>query len=264
MTMNPKLHFRRFEFKYLVTQEEEAEIKKYIQRYVELDPYARATPQGKYEVWSLYYDSPFFYHYWEKVDGALQRKKIRLRTYKNAGEFVPYVFFEIKRKSDAIVLKDRFLLSYDDYSHLVHDEDFDGTRGVRSDDELKVIEEFERERSLRSIAPKMLVVYEREPYQGKYNVHFRITFDKNIRAMENDNLFYTGNDFMDVSGNWTVMELKYNGTLPFYINEVIKRFNLNRIAYSKYTGGVDANGSLSVFQPPYYCQIYDQLRSTHI
>src|SRR3989338_11703953 len=105
-----KLHFQRFEFKYLLNWEQFRQIRSRLRRYVALDGFARQTVSGFYEVVSLYYDSPKFYYYFEKIDGAGIRKKMRLRTYKVDNSFVGNVFFEIKRKIDAVILKDRILM----------------------------------------------------------------------------------------------------------------------------------------------------------
>ncbi|OGH59388.1 MAG: hypothetical protein A2725_00995 [Candidatus Magasanikbacteria bacterium RIFCSPHIGHO2_01_FULL_33_34] len=248
--MNPKLHFQRFEFKYLITFDLELEIKKRIAPYIKKDSFVEKNKNGMYEVISLYYDSPGFFYYKEKIDGVLKRKKIRLRTYRNDGEFMKYSFFEIKRRHDTVILKDRFLMSRDDYDKLIKNDDFHSTVAIRDQNRKNIIKEFEWEQHLRSIGPKVLINYDREPYLGRYNDNFRITFDKNIKAVQNDNLFYEGNDFEDVSGNNTVMEVKFNGSLPHYVSEVIREFDLERISYSKYCKAIEASGSLSAYEFP--------------
>jgi SPX domain protein involved in polyphosphate accumulation len=257
--INPKLHFQRFEFKYPITPDEEKEIKSYLRRYVDIDPFAQNTKTGSYEVFSLYYDSPAFYYYHEKIDGVIKRKKVRLRTYRNDGQFAKYAFFEFKRKHDVVILKDRFLLPLHDYTKLIGNHDFVGTSAIRDQNQKKIIEEFEWEQHLRSIRPQVLITYTREPFLGKYNKNFRITFDKDIKAIQNDNLFYAGNDYADVSRGITIMEIKYNGVLPFYINDIIQNFNLDRAAYSKYCNGVEGTGALSASTHPgqHLTQLYN-------
>lgn len=246
-----KLHFQRFEFKYLIHQALENTIREHIKPYMVADPYiGKLNASNSYEVFSLYFDSPGFYYYHQKIDGVLKRKKVRLRTYKNNGRFENYAFFEIKRRHDAVVLKDRFLMSAEDYEKLMDSEDFHGTRAIRDQNRKNIIEEFEWERNLRSIGPKILVAYEREPYLGKYNKNFRLTFDRKIRVMENDNLFYAGNDWLDISGDQIVMELKFTGVLPFYVNKIIKEFNLERLSFSKYCNGVEVCGSVNGVSQP--------------
>lgn len=250
MMNNPKLHFQRFEFKYLLTPDLESEIKKRILPYIKKDSFGAENKTGMYEVISLYYDSPGFYYYQEKIDGVLRRKKIRLRAYRNDGKFIPYAFFEIKRRHDTVILKDRFLLNMEDYEKLMKNDDFHSTAAIRDQNRKNIIEEFEWEQHLRSIGPKVLINYDREPYLGAYNDNFRITFDKNIKAMQNDNLFYAGKDFEDVSGIYTIMEIKFNGSLPHYVSEVIKEFDLQRISYSKYCNAIESTGCLSAYEFP--------------
>ena len=74
----------------------------------------------------------------------------------------------------------------------------------------------------------------------------RVTFDRHIEAMENDNLFYAGHDWADVLPAGAIMELKFNGTMPFYIGAVIREFNLERSSFSKYCQAVEACGSLAI------------------
>ena len=246
-----KLHFQRFEFKYLIDSDTERDLKQYIKPYVITDPFAENTKNGSYQVVSLYYDNPFFYYYHEKNDGVKKRKKVRIRTYRNDGIWCPYCFFEIKRKYDAIILKDRFSFSFENYAQLIKENSWDGVLFPAPDaGREKTIEEFEYESKRLSISPRILVVYDREPYLGRYNKNFRVTFDKNIRAMENDNLFYEGDDMNGISPEMTVMEIKFTGTLPDYMGKVIKMFNLERSAFSKYCHGVDA--SVDQFKDKYY------------
>jgi len=237
--LEPKLHFQRFEFKYLISLDRLKEIKSFLQRYVVLDKFLEGTGKNFYEVVSLYYDSPRFYYYWQKVDGIEQRKKVRLRAYRINGKFTDYSFFEIKRKRDSIILKDRLLLLNGDYDKLLKDGNFFRTNFIINEKNNKVAEEFHWETYQRSISPKILVVYNREPYLGKFNKNFRVTFDYFIKARRDNQLFAGGDNFIDLSADKAVMEVKFNGRMPFYIQEIIKMYNLERISYSKYAHAVE-------------------------
>lgn len=258
---NLRLHFRRFEFKYLISPVEAEKIKSYLALYTVRDPFVEGTGKDYYEVLSLYYDSPFFYYYNEKRDGIKKRKKIRLRTYRNNGVFSPYVFFEIKRKDDVIVSKDRFMMSVEDYQTLRTNGDLNHLRPAVDTNTQDLIREFLRERAVRAIRPVLFVVYDREPYVGKFNSNVRITFDSNLRGAENDDVLYSGKNLVDVLGPMVILELKFNGTLPFYIHNAIKIFNLQRIAYSKYCSGIERCGSLSLATYPsrYMSRVYSSL-----
>lgn len=243
---NPKLHFQRFEFKYLLNFEQLRKIRSFLKRYVIPDDFAQNTKNGFYEVISLYYDSPKFYYYWEKIDGVQKRKKIRLRTYKVDGQLIDYAFFEVKRKYDAIILKDRFLLTNEDYKELMAKGNFLNSSTMENSNKDKIIEEFQWEKGKHQLSPKILVVYNREPYLGKFNKNFRITFDYGLKAREDDDLFYQGNNYFDVSGAQVIMEIKFNGKLPFYVQQIIDMYDLERIAYSKYCYSVESCYNLPI------------------
>lgn len=243
-----KLHFQRYEFKYVLPPGLDDLIRARLLPYMEPDPYSETIPGQRYQVYSLYYDSPAFYYYQQKLDGVERRKKIRLRTYRHAGSRSDHIFFEVKRKIDTVILKDRFLMTTGQYQALQREEEFLADDGDQN--RVNLIAEFETERQLRSITPKILVRYEREPYLGKFNQNMRVTFDRRIEAMENDNLFYDGHDWADVFPEGAVMELKFSGTMPFYLGSVIREFNLERSSFSKYCQAVDFCGSLGAVSRP--------------
>ena len=228
-----KLHFQRFEFKYLLNWREFYEIRDRLKPFVSLDGYAKTSKSGFYEVASLYFDSPKFYYYYEKIDGVRNRKKIRLRAYKVDDKPVGYTFFEIKRKNDAVILKDRFLLDRDDYEIFIKTGSFYKTKIYKEDNAKKIIQEYDIERFRRALEPKILVNYAREPYLGKYNKNFRVTFDYNIEASESKRLIGAECE-TNVLKDKLIMEIKFNGRLPYYIREIIEKYNLERSAYSKY------------------------------
>lgn len=237
-----KLHFQRFEFKYWLSWREFYEIRGQLRRYVSLDGFARHAAEGFYEVISLYYDSPKFYCYHEKTDGAKERKKIRLRAYRAAGAWVGNVFFEIKRKYDAVILKDRFLLGPEAYDYFLKNNSFKSSDFNNDKNAQKIIAEYEQEHYCRSLGPQILVGYKREPYLGKYNKNFRVTFDYNIWARESRELLGTESNQpnRNVLSGGVIMEIKFNGRLPYYIREIIEQYNLERLPFSKYCRSLEA------------------------
>ena len=71
----------RHELKYLIRPEQAAEITRFVQPYLELDKYCATRANNEYTVRSIYYDSPAFVCYHEKLDGVRERQKLRIRTY---------------------------------------------------------------------------------------------------------------------------------------------------------------------------------------
>src|SRR3989344_4498004 len=244
--MPPKLRFERFEFKYVLDMETYQRVKKALLHFLVPDTAVAGLSHGVYEVISLYYDSPRFFYYWEKIDGASGRKKIRVRTYRRNGkDFSPDIFLEIKRKRDAVILKDRIAWN-------MKLETWNAKEGIRftpqNAHEKRVYEELFFEEKTRCLAPKVLITYSREPFVGKYNQNVRITFDYGIRAKRTDDLFAVSDSrgFADVSGTKVVMEVKFKGALPFYIDRILKDFDLSRVPHSKYCLGVEACYSLPI------------------
>lgn len=243
-----KLHFQRFEFKYLLNEAIKEKLKQYLLSYVVMDKFAEETQGKRYQVVSLYYDSPLFYYHHEKVDGVKIRKKIRLRTYQNDGKFSNNCFLEIKRKCDSVVLKDRVPFDTSKCEDFIKNPDIIIDDVASSDNKFyynKIKQEFLFESYVRSLSPRLLVRYYREPFLGRFNKNLRVTFDYNIQAVENDNLFYNGSEFHDVSQGFVIMEIKFTGSLPFYIGDVIKKFSLQRIPFSKYCEGINICGSVN-------------------
>ncbi len=234
-----KLHFQRFEFKYLLSWQEFREIRSRLKQYVSLDGFAKNSMAGFYEVISLYYDSPKFYYYYEKIDGVKIRKKIRLRAYRVDGVWAGHTFFEIKRKCDAVILKDRFLMTDGVYHDFIRNRNFVEPGFMPDKNAQRIIEEYEYERCRRSLQPQILVSYCREPYLGRFNKNFRVTFDYNIKAKASRELLDTSNS-RDVLTDGVVMEIKFNGQLPYYIREIVESYNLERSAYSKYCRAAEA------------------------
>ena len=249
-TIAPKLHFQRFEMKYVIPTEMVDAVREYIRSFMEKDP-SLAPRASTYDVHSLYFDSPLFYYFSQKMDGVRKRKKIRLRVYRTGPDFSPNAFFEIKRKNDVVVLKDRFIFEPKRLPGFLETLEIESLFAGPLPD-LELAEEYREERMLRSIQPVSLNVYTREPLLGRFNKNIRVTFDSNIRTTGSDSLFYEGQDFVSVSPGFTVMEVKFTGSLPFYIVDAIRRFSLSATSYSKYCQGMIAYGKILPHTPLIY------------
>ena len=103
------LRFRRYECKYLITEQQAARVRAYVLPYVELDPFAARSPQGRYQISSLYMDSDTLRLYHETLGGVKDRFKLRIRAYSDRYE--DPVFFEVKKRCDRVILKERAHLS---------------------------------------------------------------------------------------------------------------------------------------------------------
>jgi hypothetical protein len=103
------LHFQRIELKYFLPYRQLNHFVERVSRRTDVDPYLVKEGLGRtrYPVTSLYFDSYDLAAWREKEDGQFFRRKIRLRTYTEEFTEQAPCFLEIKRRLDAVVLKDR-------------------------------------------------------------------------------------------------------------------------------------------------------------
>lgn len=71
--------FNRFELKYPLASRRANAFRDDLVQYVDLDPHA--GPSGSYPLASLYCNTKDRRFYWEKLDGILFRRKVRIRPY---------------------------------------------------------------------------------------------------------------------------------------------------------------------------------------
>ena len=181
-----KLHFSRFEFKYLLPKDLREELETQFQYFVELDPFVAGQPGSKYFVRSLYFDNDQRTHYWEKAEGLKHRKKFRLRTYTKDPRSETPQFLEIKGRHNNLVFKHRTPLAKATGSGL-HGLPFPN---ATTHDLLArlapgpIREQFEFDLHRRRIKPVTLVDARRRPYVSKYDPEFRMTFDDSRLHLE--------------------------------------------------------------------------------
>lgn len=233
----------RYEFKYIVPNNFINPIRDYIKPFVELDRFVENRQESHYTVRSVYFDTPGFDFYYEKVEGIKNRKKVRLRGYDQSGP-EDIVFLEIKRKYDVPIVKYRSPLKYRHALEIFHEHNLNGY----AIEKFSSMEGYENSKRFfyqvfsKNLRPVVLVVYEREPYLSKFDSTVRITFDKNLRgqgypALEN---LYKENELLSALDNKFIMEVKFNNTFPGWMNPVISKFGLRRQSASKYVMTMDS------------------------
>jgi hypothetical protein len=94
----------------------------------------------------------------------------------------------------------------------------------------------------------VLVVYDREPFECKFGSKLRITFDKNLRSKMVDNYLhlYEEDNLRNVYRTEFVFEVKFFQVLPQWINRVLGKYDLTRLAVSKYTSSIERQDSSTV------------------
>ena len=245
MSATTKLHFSRFEFKYLLPLGLRREVEAELNHFVEYDPFVANRPDHRYLVRSLYWDDRALTAFHDKIDGMMTRSKFRIRTYTtDASEPVPR-FLEIKGRNNNLVVKHRAPLDVgtehsdvagNDLAELVMGRCVPGP----------IQQEFSFQRFRRRIQPYALIDYQRRPFISRFDPEFRLTFDEDLRVTRTDRLFPKSTDrSMRVAPGYTVMEVKFRHHLPSWFHRIIQGYELRRLSFSKICEGTIALGMAS-------------------
>ena len=222
----------RYECKYLVPPHQIDSLRHWVALFVEPDRYAAACPGHAYQLASLYLDSTELRLYQMTECGLKNRFKLRIRSYSD--EDSSPVFFEIKRRIDRTIRKSRVMLGREVACSLL------GGRARASDlaegDDRHHLETFLW--LMRSVAagPVVRVRYSREAYESASNDRVRLTLDSALSFAETPDHSFSLNDgiWRTVPVRGTVLEIKFTDCFPQWVSEMIRRFELEKIPFSKY------------------------------
>lgn len=105
--MNYQKIFKRYEYKYLITQEMKNKLLFYMQEYMKPDKF------GNSKICNIYFDTPNYILIRHSIDKPFYKEKLRLRSYGKVDKESD-VFLEIKKKYNRVVYKRRIVLSEDE------------------------------------------------------------------------------------------------------------------------------------------------------
>jgi len=241
-----KLHFLRYEFKYVLPLVLRDEVEAELQHFLQLDPYVSGLPGTQYFVRSLYYDDPAFTAFFDKTDGLLTRSKFRVRTYTDDPTQGVVQFLELKGRHNNLVFKHRAPLALPEGASWeapgAGGADWI-TRVIDGAEEGAVRDQFRFQVYRRRIAPNVVIDYWRRPYVSKYDPEFRLTFDSELRCTASDTLFPSPSASpRRMLPGYTVLEVKFRYHVPSWFHRIIQAFELRRRSISKICEGIQTLG----------------------
>jgi hypothetical protein len=230
--------FNRFELKYLITLQQAERFKSGLRAYLMPDEHGKNN--GRYTVSSLYYDSPGFRCYWEKLDGLKIRRKLRIRRYESSEvltEEMP-VFLEIKQRVDRVTQKRRAILPYGEALWLCNDRQIPAH--TAGDEE--VIHEIFVLLCQYNLRPASIVRYDRQAFIGTdYDIGLRVTFDTSLSFQSHQlHLHEQPSGLPMLDPGLVVMEVKVNERIPYWLTDMIAAHNLQLARFSKYCRSIEA------------------------
>ena len=232
----------KYEFKYIVPVSKLQELRDAIQPFVELDPYAAMMPGGEYTVRSIYFDTENFDYFYEKVDGYKIRKKIRIRGY-NEKVGNDSVFMEIKRKIKEPIEKDREKITFEVMKRLMAGEGGEAYGEGAADHGVNGAGKFLFHVYRNNLKPVVLVIYDREAYQDRFNKDVRVTIDKDLRSIAYpglDDLYSDENTKLALKDRF-IFEVKFKDHFPGWLRPITGRLGMIRRSASKYVFCVDSH-----------------------
>ncbi len=249
-TLPPEIE--RHEFEYLVPKRFIEPISCYLAPYCELDAHSRAHDNGFYAVNSLYFDTPGLRFLKQRIDGIDRRFNMRVRAYGDGSE-LPF-FAEVKYKLPTSVRKFRALIQTRKWPEMF------GSAGVEMDlpgqtpsPDATSMALFQHLAIAYAIEPKVFTCYRRRAFVSQVDAYARVTMDIDMRyrvqerlhsvspfslqpdaQCQNYDLQTIYSDEANDPAN-VVLELKAEvGAVPLWMLELIRRFELKQIGFSKY------------------------------
>jgi len=232
------LFLERYEMKYLIHKDLVAPICAYIEPYCVEDAYARNSPDGTYRVNSLYFDTRNFQFINRKEQQIASRFNIRLRSY--GDNPVPPYFFEIKYKTQGFVRKFRYPIASTNPEDIYN---LDFLSGKIDDKRFKNANLYLHLAYSYGIEPKFLTTYRRKAFLSFVDDYARVTFDMDLKYAAEDT--YNVNPALAPMRNYdnellfdgqenVILELKATTQVPLWMLDLIKKFDLKRVGFSKY------------------------------
>lgn len=229
--------FDRFELKYLVPVRAAERFRQSLLAYLLPDDHGDSA--GSYPLSSLYYDGPDFRFYWEKVDGCRFRRKLRIRYYESGGPLTADcpVFVEIKQRVNKVTQKRRVVLPYGDALKLCDER----TVPHHAPRDAAVIDEIAGLLWQYNLRPASIVRYARQALVGtEYDIGLRVTFDNDLSYRAGHLQLHEPDGGLPMfPPGWTVIEIKVNERIPYWLTELVAVHNLNMVRVSKYCRSIE-------------------------
>jgi hypothetical protein len=241
---NDKMQESRFELKYFLTEEMALRMRDFVRSYLDIDEYGKNQPNQSYPTLSLYLDSDDLQTYWHTINGNKNRFKLRLRYYDDKPDSP--VFFEIKRRMNNIILKQRAGVRKSAVRLLLagHLPDREHLFNPNSSEQWFALQHFIELMARMEAKPKMHIAYMREAYENADNNAVRLTFDRAVESAPNpEGRLIAQSDFPHrVFDPFLVLELKFTERFPNWFRTLVEHFECVQGGAAKYAEGIFTKG----------------------
>jgi SPX domain protein involved in polyphosphate accumulation len=243
----------RYELKYLIDESRAAAIVRFIRPYARLDRHCESQPNDSYPIVSLYLDTDNLQLCRQTLEGHKNRFKLRIRSYSDDLDCPD--FFEIKRRANTVIIKDRVRVAPSLTASLVSGI----SRSSQKDESARQnMNQFLFYMNSISAKPVVRTRYDRHAFEGIVNNKVRITFDRNLsyNVTSTPNVGLNGHGWHKLPLKSVVLEIKFTDRYPIWLNQLVKCFELRQQPVSKYATSIKASCMLKYCAPQISSRVY--------
>lgn len=238
---------QRFELKYLIPETVALGVRDFVRSYLELDEFGATLANYSYPVHSLYLDSDDLKLYRATINGDKNRFKLRLRYYENRPD-AP-VFFEIKRRMNNIIMKQRGAVRRDAVDAVLAGQLPSAAMLISKEPkQLVALQNFCRLMTNLQASPKTHIFYMREAWISPHDNSVRVTMDRSVHADPeptarlSTEMIHPAHLFQ----NLVILELKFTNRFPDWFRDLVRVFGVMQCGAAKYADGVAQLGEHTV------------------
>jgi hypothetical protein len=246
------MQLQRWELKYVIPEDVALALREFVSSYLEIDEYGAHRPNLSYSIHNLYLDSDDLKIYWGTINGNKNRFKLRLRFYADNPNPAAPVFFEIKRRMNEAILKQRCGVQRPAVEAVLGGQLPTAAELVSQDSrQLVAIQRFIELSTDLQAYPVAHVSYDREAWISPHDNSVRVTFDRNVLISPEFDARFTAemDDPTPVFGSAVILELKFTGRFPEWFSDMVRVFGLRQGSASKYADGIAVKGEPHFMRP---------------
>lgn len=252
MPFSDHMQRNRFELKYLIDERCARGVRDFIRGHLVHDRFARPELGWAYPIYSIYLDGPSLECFNATFCGHKNRFKLRARYYDDKPDSP--VFLETKRRVNDVILKERAPVWRKRVQPLLAGAmpSRDALVDPADPESFSALQQFCHLRHSISGTGRTIVAYIREAWNAADNDDIRVTFDRHIAgSWFHDS--YPAHDALRIDRQWVyppiegevVLELKFTGRFPLWMQDLVATFDLYRVCMAKYVNCVMAMGPAS-------------------
>ena len=243
---------KRYEAKYIIPRKMMKKVREFIKPFCKADTHCGTTFPPEYTITTLQLDTADYALHLAKEREALNRFKLRVRTYGKIGS-AP-VFTEVKSKFGSVIVKNRAKIPFDQWSEdLIFGLEIPVS--LKTERQINDFLHFKRLVWETQSRPMALVRYVRESYVGTVDHYARVTMDHKLEYQITDswtdfgkNSLWRNMDSSEAQGfgldySGVVLELKTLDHTPIWIQDMVERFELKKCGNCKYSTAIWREGA---------------------